>query len=196
LAFFGLAAVAAALAGCADGGREAARDGAAAERAAALAADARLREERVAALEAARLADLWTYHDVPAGNGRQLTASIRSSNRVDTDGSGGRSVQLVFRDHPTWGRSSYLVLQAGDFDCSPRCTVPVTVDDGRPVQMAARRPNTEEAIAMFIDDAQALWRMTSGAHRVSIEFPVDVGGTRTVTVDVAGLDRSKMPGWD
>jgi hypothetical protein len=61
--------------------------------------------------------------------------------------------------------------------------------------MAARRPNTDEAIAMFINDAQALWRLTSGATRISIAFPVKAGGTRTARFDVAGLDERKMPGW-
>ena len=61
--------------------------------------------------------------------------------------------------------------------------------------MAARRPKTDEAIAMFINDAQVLWRLTAGATRISIEFPVKAGGTRTATFDVAGLDDSKMPGW-
>jgi hypothetical protein len=101
----------------------------------------------------------------------------------------------VFRDHASWGRSSYLVLQAGDFDCSPRCTVTVGVDDGEPMRMAARRPNTDDAIAMFINDAAALWEATAGATRITIEFPVRAGGTRTATFDVAGLDESKLPGW-
>jgi hypothetical protein len=104
-------------------------------------------------------------------------------------------VLLVFRDHAAWGRSSYLVLQGGDFDCSPRCTVNVTVDAETPVRMASRRPNTDEAIAMFINDWQALWRLTGGATRISIEFPVKAGGTRTAEFDVSGLDETKMPGW-
>jgi hypothetical protein len=87
------------------------------------------------------------------------------------------------------------VLQAGDFDCRPRCTVNVTADDLAPARMAARRPNTDEAIAMFINDAQGLWRLTAGAARISIEFPVKAGGTRTARFDVAGLDESRMPGW-
>jgi hypothetical protein len=160
------------------------------------AATARARAEADAALETARLANLWTYSEVPAGNGKQVAASIKSTNDVDTDGQGARSVLLVFRDHPAWGRSSYLVLTAGDFKCAPRCTVAVTVDDAAPKSMAAHRPNTNEAIAMFIDDARVLWRVTAGARRLRVEFPVKAGGTRTATYDVAGLDRSKMPGWD
>jgi hypothetical protein len=69
------------------------------------------------------------------------------------------------------------------------------VDDLSPEKMAARRPKTDEAIAMFINDAAALWKLTSGGKRISIEFPVKAGGTRTASFDVAGLDESKMPGW-
>ena len=178
---------------CAD--RAADEAAATAARAEQAAAEEQARAARAAALEVQRLAELWTYHTVPVERGTQVTASIRSANSVDTDASGARSVQLVFREHPAWGRSSYLVLQAGDFDCAPRCTVNVTVDDGAPRAMAARRPNTDEAIAMFINDADALWRLTSDATRLSIEFPVRTVGTRTASFDVGGLDDSSMPGW-
>jgi predicted small lipoprotein YifL len=185
----------AALSGCGDRGPSAAEQAAAAAREAEKAADDKAREERKARIEAERLAVLWRYQEATVGGGRQVTASILSVDNIDTDGKGAKPVQLVFRDHAAWGRSSYLVLQAGDFDCAPRCAVSVTVDDLAPEKMAARRPNTDEAIAMFINDAAMLWRLTSGARRISIEFPVKAGGTRMASFDVAGLDESKMPGW-
>lgn len=159
------------------------------------AADARAREESKARIEAERLAALWSYQNASVGGGQQVTASIRSTENVDTDGSGSKPVQLIFRDHTDWGRSSYLVLQAGDFDCRPRCTVNVAVDGAAPERMAARRPNTDEAIAMFINDQAALWKIADDATRIAIEFPVKAGGSRTAVFDVAGLDTSKMPGW-
>lgn len=184
------------LQGCADRGRSPADEAAAAARAAEAAAEAQARAERDAALEAQRLEALWNYHDTTVAQGRQRTAAIRSTNNVETDGQDARAVQLVFRDHASWGRSSYLVLQAGDFDCAPRCTVTVTADDAAPVRMAARRPDTDEAIAMFINDAPALWRLTDGASRLVVAFPVVAGGVRSAAFDVAGLDASKMPGWE
>ena len=159
------------------------------------AAKAKAREDAASAREAERLADLWTYTDIPVPTGRQRAAMIGSTNDVDTDGSGGHLVRLVFRDHTAWGRSSYLVLQAGDFDCHSGCTVRVTADHGPPKPMAARRPTTDEAIAMFINDWRALWRMATSAKQLTIEFPVKAGGTRTATFDVGGLNPSKMP-WD
>jgi len=146
--------------------------------------------------EDARTQALWSYDTANVEGGQQLSAAIFAKDRVDVDGSGAKPVRLIFRDHPSWGRSSYLVLQAGDFDCYPRCRVSVRVDDGEPRRMAANRPQTDEAIAMFIDDERALWRLLDGAKTVAIEFPVKAGGTRTAVFEVAGLDRGKLPKWN
>ena len=158
--------------------------------------EAKTRAEADARREHSRLADLWTYTSVPAGKGQQVSAQIKSTNDVDADGKTPKWVLLVFRDHPSWGRSSYLVLQNGDFNCSGRCTVKVTADDGAAKPMAANRPKTDEAIAMFINDVRAFYQLTAGAKRLSVEFPVKAGGTRTASFEVGGFDRSKMPGWD
>ena len=148
------------------------------------------------ARENARLEALWAYNTEPVKGGSQLSAAIFSREGVDSDGSGAKPVRLIFRDHPDWGRSSYLVMQAGDFDCYGACRVAVTVDDAAPVRMAANRPDTDEAIAMFIDDEKALWRMIDGAKRLAVEYPVKAGGTRTVAFEVGGLDRGRLPGWN
>ena len=168
---------------------------AAAVRAAEATADAKARDETKARLETQRLAGLWRYQDATVGGGAQVTAAIFAADGVDADGQGGRPVQLVFRDHEKWGRSGYLVLQAGDFACRPRCTVSVAVDDRAPERMAAWRPNTDEAIALFINDTATLWRLTAAASQISIEFPVTAGGTRTASFEVVALDETKMPGW-
>jgi len=160
------------------------------------AARAKARAEAEAARAAERLAALWNYYEQPVTKGVQLSASIFSANGVDADGLGARSVRLVFRDHPEWGKASHLVLETGDFQCYAGCRVAVTIDDEAPVRMTAKRPRTDEAIAMFINDAPALWRLMGKGKRLSIEFPVKAGGTRTASFDVSGLDRSKMPRWD
>lgn len=156
--------------------------------------DARAKVE--AAAEQRRLAALWAYASEPVKGGAQLSALIFSQQPVDADGSGAKPVQLVFRDHPDWGRSSYLVLERGDFDCYGGCKVQVKVDDAAANAMAARRPKTDEAIAMFIEDEKALWRLTNGAKLIAIEFPVKAGGKRTAVFEVAGLDRTKLPAWN
>jgi len=169
-------------------------DTAAAERIRPLHEEARAKGNAVR--EEARLAGLWAYNSEPVRGGDQLSAAIFSRENVDSDGSGAKPVRLIFRDHPEWGRSSYLVMRAGDFDCYGACRVAVTVDDAAPVRMAANRPDTDEAIAMFIDDEKALWRMIDGAKRLSVEYPVKAGGTRTAEFEVGGLDRARLPGWD
>jgi hypothetical protein len=145
--------------------------------------------------EQSRTAGLWSYLKQPVKGGTQVSAAIYSKDPVDVDGSGAQPVRLIFRDHPSWGKSSYLVLQAGDFACHGGCKVKVTIDEQAPKSMAALRPETDEAIAMFINDERALWRMTDGAKLLSVEFPVKSGGTRTAEFEVAGLDRTQLPGW-
>ena len=183
-----------ALAACRGGGPSLA-ERAAAAKAAEAAADARARDATRAKLEAQRVAALWRYQEATVGGGAQVTAAIFATGDVDVDGQGPKRVQLVFRDHVKWGRSGYLVLQAGDFACRPNCTVQVTADDAAPQTLAAWRPDTDEAIALFIRDSATLWRLTGDAARLRITFPVKAGGTREASFEVVSLDESKMPGW-
>lgn len=144
-----------------------------------------------------RLAGLWSYDNVAVGKkGTQKTASIYAKERIDVDGSGAKPVRLIFRDHPEWGRSAYLVLQAGDFRCPGGCKVQVKVDEAAAKPMAATRPDTDEAIAMFIEDERALWRIARKAKSISVEFPVKAGGTRTAAFETGGLEGTRLPGWD
>lgn len=147
------------------------------------------------AREQRRLQALWQYNQLPVKGGTQRSAMIDAKAPVDVDGSGAKRVQLVFRDHPQWKRHAYLVLQAGDFDCYRGCKVQVGVDGGKPKALAAHRPDTDEAIAMFIDDDKALWRLAHRAKALGITFPVKAGGTRSAVFETAGLDTTRMPGW-
>ncbi|MBB1087143.1 hypothetical protein H4F99_01425 [Lysobacter sp. SG-8] len=157
---------------------------------------AEARTRATEARETLRLAALWTYQTQPFKDGQQRSASIFSRERVDTDGSGDKPVQLIFRDNPDWGRSSYLVLQAGDFDCYGGCKVMLKVDDAEPRPVDASRPDTDEAIAMFIEDEKMLWRTVKDAGVIGIEFPVKAGGTRSAAFEVGGLEPGQLPGWN
>ncbi|MFC3550556.1 hypothetical protein ACFOLC_05950 [Lysobacter cavernae] len=154
------------------------------------------RAKATQAREQRRTAGLWAYQAEAVKGGSQLSAAIYAKQNVATDASGAKPVRLIFRDHPEWGRSSYLTLEAGDFDCYGGCKVKVTVDEAAPKPMAASRPKTDEAIAMFIEDERALWRTVKNAKLVAIEFPVKAGGTRTAVFEVGGLDSSKLPKWN
>ncbi|MCJ0826824.1 hypothetical protein MQC88_12825 [Luteimonas sp. 50] len=153
-------------------------------------------EEAEAAREQSRTAALWSYNREPVKGGTQVSASLYAKDEVDVDGSGAKPVRLIFRDHPSWGKSAYLVLQAGDFDCYGGCKVQVKVDDDAPKAMAASRPKTDEAIAMFIEDERALWRMTRDAKRLQVQFPTKAVGRKAAVFEVGGLDRAQLPGWD
>jgi hypothetical protein len=143
-----------------------------------------------------RLAALWSYAAEPVQGGTQLSASLYSQEPVDADGSGARPVRLIFRDHPAWGRSSYLVLERGDFDCYRGCGVMVPGDAGGAKALAATRPQTDAAIALFIEDERTLWRMMRDAKTLAIEFPTRAAGSKTAVFEIGGLDRSRLPGWD
>ena len=157
-------------------------------------ADTKAKAEEVR--EQNRLSSLWNYAQVTAGKGIQRSAMIYSKEPVDVDGAGPRTVQLVFRDHPEWKRSAYLVLQAGDFRCPGGCKVKLVADGAAAKSAAAWRPDTDEAIAMFITDHKALWKLLRKTREVAIEFPVKGGGTRTAVFETGGLNAEHMPGWD
>lgn len=145
--------------------------------------------------EAARTAALWSYGTQSVKGGLQTSSAIYAKDNVDVDGTGPTQVRLIFRDHPDWGRSSYLVLQNGDFNCYGGCRVRITLD-GKPAKsLPGSRPKTDEAIAMFIEDERALWKMTKSAKTLEIEFPVKGLGKRSAVFEVAGLDPGRMPGW-
>lgn len=145
--------------------------------------------------EAARTAALWSYGTQNVTGGLQHSSAIYARDDVDVDGTGPTQVRLIFRDHPDWGRSSYLVLQNGDFNCYGGCRVQIKID-GKPAKsLPGSRPKTDEAIAMFIEDERALWKMIKGAKTLEIEFPVKGLGKRSAVFEVAGLDAKRMPGW-
>lgn len=146
--------------------------------------------------EEERTAALWAYQrEAQATGGAQLSAAIYAKDNVKTDDGSARPVRLIFRDHPEWGTSAYLTLETGDFDCYSGCDLKVTLGDAEPVTMDGSRPDTDEAIAMFIEDEKGLWRHAIAAEVLSIEFPVKAGGTRMATFETRGLDPSELPKW-
>ena len=154
-----------------------------------------IRAKAEAEAQQRRLAALWSYGEEPVKGGTQLSAAIYSQEPVDTDGGGAHPVRLIFRDHPDWGRSAYLVLEAGDFDCYAGCRLKV-VADGKTHALPGSRPRTDEAIAMFIDDHKALWKLAKASKQLSIEFPTKGVGRKTVDFEVGGLDARKLPKWN
>ena len=142
-----------------------------------------------------RLASLWAYGNEPVKGGSQLSAAIYSQEPLDTDGSGAKPVRLIFRDHPDWGRSAYLVLEAGDFDCYAGCRLKVLAD-GKTHTLPGSRPKTGEAIAMFVEDHKALWKLAKASKQLSVEFPTKAVGKRIAEFEVGGLEPAELPKWN
>src|SRR5690606_31818387 len=133
------------------------------------------------------------YPRQAAGTGEQRSAVIWSKEEVDLGDGAPSRVQLVFRDHPEWGRSSYLVLQSGDFDCYRKCRVPVTLDDGAATRMSAYRPDTDEAAGRSVGGDGALGRRGRGAGTAACGFGVEGGGGCSARCGRGGLDTGRMP---
>ena len=87
------------------------------------------------------------------------------------------------------------MLEAGDFDCYGGCRLKVTAD-GKTHALPGSRPKTDEAIAMFIDDHKALWKLAKASEQLSIEFPTKGVGRKTVDFEVGGLDPARLPKWN
>ncbi|WP_129588323.1 hypothetical protein [Solilutibacter silvestris] len=138
-----------------------------------------------------RLKSLWDYQTNPEGRGQQISAALISKNEITLDG-GVSHVQLIFRDHPEWKRSTYIVLSRGDIDCYKGCKVKVTVD-GATKMLDGLRPDTKEAISMFINPDRALWKAIQHHKALTIEIPVKGGPKQTAEFEVGGLDPARMP---
>lgn len=132
-----------------------------------------------------RLEKLWSYNVEPVeggGDGVVHTAAIYAMPDA-----GNAPVRLVLRQHPKWGRSVYLVLDNGEFDCPPGCQVQIKFDDeaSRPFKATKSSENRQ---AMFIDDEKTL-RQALDAYRV-ITIATSVGGKpRSLSFEVGGFDR-------
>ncbi len=138
-----------------------------------------------------RLAALWSYNLEPVNSGTDgvvISAYLYSDRRADPEGSA--PVRMVLRKHPQWGRSVYLVLDSGEFDCDPTCKVSIQFDDTPARDFAATKPR-ENKSALFIDDEQTIREALDKIRVITIKTSVhDV--PRTLRFEVGGFDRVKL----
>lgn len=138
-----------------------------------------------------RLDGLWAYNLEPINYGTDgvvISAYLYSDRKADPEMSA--PVRMVLRRHPKWGRSVYLVLDSGEFDCPPGCKIGVQFDDQPARDFAATKSN-ENRSALFIDDEQAI-RDSLDKIRV-IGIKTSVGGVpRQLRFEVGGFDRVKL----
>ena len=140
-----------------------------------------------------RLGQLWSYNtEFLEGVGENVvhTASIYASKDPNDINNDQVPVRLVLRRHPKWGRSAYLVLDHGQFDCAPGCKVPVKFDDQPPLQLPASKSDQNKQ-AMFIDNEQAIRDVLDKIRVITIDTSVD-GRPRSISFEVGGFDRAQL----
>lgn len=138
-----------------------------------------------------RVAALWVYNIEPINYGTDgvvISAYLYSDRKADPEMSA--PVRMVLRRHPKWGRSVYLVLDSGEFDCAPGCKLSIQFDDQLPRDFAATK-SSENRSALFIDDEQAIRDALDKIRVIGIK--TSVGGIpRLLRFEVGGFDRVKL----
>jgi hypothetical protein len=140
-----------------------------------------------------KLSQLWTYNtELLEGGGDNVvhTAAIYATKDPNDINNDEVPVRLVLRRHPKWGRSAYLVLDHGQFDCPPGCKIPVQFDD-QPQQMLASSKSDQNKQAMFIDDEETIRNILDKIRVITIKTSVD-GRPRTISFEVGGFDRAQL----
>lgn len=138
-----------------------------------------------------RLAALWAYNIEPINYGNDgvvVSAYLYSDSKADP--AGAARVRLVLRRHPQWGRSVYLVLDQGEFDCVPGCKVSIRFDD-QPQRDFTATKSKQNRSALFIDDEAAI-RAALEKVRVIIINVIVGGAPRMLRFEVGGFDRVQL----
>ena len=135
-----------------------------------------------------RLEKLWSYNtELMEGGGDGV---VHTGAIYATPDDGNTPVRLVLRQHPKWGRSVYLVLDSGEFDCPPGCEVAVKFDDAPPRQFKATK-STENKQAMFIDDERTIRESLDKIRVITVSASVG-GKPRNISFEVGGFDRVQL----
>lgn len=167
-----------------------------------------------------RQADLWTYHAVPMADGKGIVYTGFLWAHAEL-GSRLPAVRLVLRNHPEWGLSAYLLLDAaprpaaasalppapapeapvppaGDaataspYRCpDPACHIELRFDDGAAQTFTAYEPDERRTGALFIEEYDALTAAMEAAQWMRIDLPTPAG-TRELRFEVAGFDPSRL----
>jgi len=139
-----------------------------------------------------RLAGLWSYKESEASgdatDGIFVSASIAADNKTDADVAA--PARLVLRRHQKWGRSAMLVLDHGQFDCAPGCSVSVKFDDA-PARAFAASKTEQNKQALAIEDEQSIRANLDKIRVVTIDTSVE-GKPRSMSFAVGGFDRAQF----
>ena len=140
-----------------------------------------------------RLRSLWDYQAVAKGEGVQRTATIYSRTPVVEEGelTIQADAQLVLRDHPAWGRSSYLLFAQSKFRCSSPCRMDIGVDGGAVQSFAGKQADSGKGPALFIEDEARFIELLSDAREVRIQLPKGSGSASSLVFEVSGFDAAR-----
>ena len=140
-----------------------------------------------------RLKELWIYQDVTTEGGVQKSATIFS--RTVEVGEGELQpepdAQLVLRDHPSWGRSAYLLLAQARFKCGKPCAMMIAFDTGDPQRFTGLQADSGKGPALFINNETAFIAALKQARLVHIALPKDSGLVSSLSFEVGGYDLSR-----
>ena len=137
---------------------------------------------------------LWDYQAVAVGKGVQRSAAIYSRTVPAEEGQPvpTSDAQLVLRDHPSWGRSAYLLLAQSRFDCGTPCTMQIRFDDGEARRYAGKQADSGKGPALFIEDEKRFIEAMTDAGKVRIELPKGSGRIPALVFEVAGYDPDRF----
>ena len=140
--------------------------------------------------ESRRLGELWDYQAVSVGKGVQRSAAIYSRTVPIEEGQPipTADAQLVLRDHPSWGRSVYLLLAQSRFDCGTPCDMQIRFDDGEARRFAGKQADSGKGPALFIVAERDFIGAMTDAGKVRIELPKGSGRIPALVFEVAGYD--------
>lgn len=143
--------------------------------------------------DARRLRDLWDYQAVAKGKGWQRTATLYSRTPVVEEGELAiqPDAQLVLRDHPDWGRSSYLLFAQSKFECGPPCRMDISFDGGAAQSLPGKQADSGKGPALFINDEARLIKQLSDAREVRIQLPKGSGSASSLVFEVSGFDAAR-----
>jgi hypothetical protein len=157
-----------------------------------------VRAQAEQARESRRLGELWDYQSVAVGKGVQRSAAIYNLTVPAEEGQPVPTpdAQLVLRDHPSWGRSAYLLLAQSRFSCGSPCAMQIRFDDGQARRYSGKQADSGKGPALFIEDEHDFIDAMSNAERVRIELPKGSGRIPALVFEVAGYDpgRFERPG--
>jgi hypothetical protein len=144
--------------------------------------------------ETRRVEELWDYQAVAVGKGVQRSAAIYNLTVPAEEGQPlpTPDAQLVLRDHPSWGRSAYLLLAQSRFECGTPCAMRIRFDDGDARRFAGKQADSGKGPALFIEDEQRFIEAMGNADRVRIELPKGSGRIPVLVFEVAGYDPGRF----